>query len=194
MLLAAADSAGDPVLIWRAAAALGLSPEAGGAAEEADLLSVGVRIAFRHPLVRSAVYRPAAPESRRRVHQALADATCAQTDPDRRAWHLAHATEGRDDHVAAELESSAGRAQARGGLAAAAAFLERAATLTADPELRAERELGAARNKVHAGAPTGPGSCSTGWRPGRPTNCARPTSASCAAISRSPPETSPRPR
>ncbi|GAA2024620.1 LuxR family transcriptional regulator [Catenulispora yoronensis] len=155
LLLAAADSAGDPVLIWRAAAALGLSPEAGGAAEEADLLSVGVRIAFRHPLVRSAVYRPAAPESRRRVHQALADATCAQTDPDRRAWHLAHATEGRDDHVAAELESSAGRAQARGGLAAAAAFLERAATLTADPELRAERELGAARNKVHAGAPDG---------------------------------------
>ncbi|GAA1989946.1 LuxR family transcriptional regulator [Catenulispora subtropica] len=155
LLLAAADSAGDPVLIWRAAAALGLSPEAGSAAEEADLLTIGVRIAFRHPLVRSAVYRSAAAEDRRRVHRALAEATSQEADPDRRAWHLAHAAENRDEKVAAELESSAGRAQARGGLAAAAAFLERAASLTADPELRAERELAAARNKVHAGAPDG---------------------------------------
>lgn len=155
LLLAAADSAGDPVLMWRAAAALGLSPEAGGAAEEAELLTIGVRVAFRHPLVRSAVYRAAAPGARRQVHRALAEATSREIDPDRRAWHLAHAADDRDEAVAAELEASADRAQARGGLAAAAAFLERAAALTADPALRAERELAAARDKYHAGSPEG---------------------------------------
>lgn len=155
LLLAAADSAGDPVLIWRAAAALGLSPDAGSAAEQADLLTIGVRIAFRHPLVRSAVYRAATADARRRIHRALAEATSQEADPDRRAWHLAHAAENRDESVAAELEASADRAQARGGLAAAAAFLERAAALTVDPSLRAERELAAARHKYHAGAPEG---------------------------------------
>ena len=152
LLLAAADSAGDPVLIWRAAASLGVRPEAAGPAEQADLLTIGVRIAFRHPLVRSAAYGAAAPDARRRAHRALADATSRESDPDRRAWHLAHATEGRDEAVAAELAASAGRAQARGGLAAAAAFLERSAGLTADPGLRADRELAAARDKYHAGA------------------------------------------
>ncbi|MFE3229802.1 ATP-binding protein [Nocardia sp. NPDC059228] len=155
LLLAAADSTGDPVLLWRAAAALGLGPAAADAAEEAELLTIGVRIAFRHPLVRSAVYRAAETDARRRVHRALAEATSQMADPDRRAWHLAHAAEGPDEAVAAELETSANRAQSRGGLAAAAAFLERAAALTADPALRAERELAAASAKYHAGAPEG---------------------------------------
>ncbi|MBO1413243.1 AAA family ATPase [Streptomyces sp. FH025] len=155
LLLAAADSAGDPVLIWRAAAALGLSPRAGSAAEAAELITIGVRVAFRHPLVRSAVYRAATADARRRVHRALAGAMSQEADQDRRAWHLAHATEHHDEAVAAELEASADRAQSRGGLAAAAAFLERAAELTADPALRAERELAAARDKYHAGAPEG---------------------------------------
>lgn len=153
LLLAAADSTGDPVLIWRAAAALGLSPDAGTAAEQAGLLAIGVRIAFRHPLVRSAVYWAAPADARRRVHRALAEVTSQETDPDRRAWHLADAEQDRDESVAAELAASADRAQARGGLAAAATFLERAAALTADPLLRAERELAAARSKYHAGAP-----------------------------------------
>ncbi|MFF8770780.1 ATP-binding protein [Kitasatospora sp. NPDC015120] len=153
MLLAAADPVGDPVLIWRAAAALGLSPQAGSAAEAAELLTIGVRIVFRHPLVRSAVYRAATADARRRVHRALAEAMSQEADQDRRVWHLAHATEHHDESVAAELEASADRAQSRGGLAAAAGFLERAAALTADPALRAERELAAAGSKYHAGAP-----------------------------------------
>ena len=152
LLLAAADSAGDPVLIWRAAATLGIGSEAADPAEHAELLTIGVRIAFRHPLVRSAVYRAATVEARRRAHRALAEVTSRESDPDRRAWHFAHAAEARDDTVAAELAASADRAQSRGGLAAAAAFLERAAALTADPELRAEHELAAARDKYHAGA------------------------------------------
>ncbi|MEU6586375.1 AAA family ATPase [Nocardia sp. NPDC046763] len=152
LLLAAADSTGDPVLIWRAAAVLGLGPGAADAAEEAALLTVGVRIAFRHPLIRSAVYHAATPDARRRIHRALAEATSGDADPDRRAWHLAHATENPDETVAAELAASADRAQARGGLAAAAAFRERAAALTADPALRADREFAAARDKYHSGA------------------------------------------
>lgn len=155
LLLAAAESAGDPVLIWRAAAALGLSPEAGSACADAELLTIGVRFAFRHPLVRSAVYHAAPAEARRRVHRALADATSREADPDRRAWHLGQAVESQDEAIAAELEASADRAQSRGGLAAAAAFLERAAALTPDPVVRAERELLAARDKYHAGAPEG---------------------------------------
>jgi DNA-binding CsgD family transcriptional regulator len=151
LLVAAAEPVGDPVLMWRAAALLGIGVQA--AAETDGLLAIGARVTFRHPLVRSAVYRAASAEDRQKVHRALADATDPQLDPDRRAWHLAHATSGFDEDVASELEHSASRAQARGGLAAAAAFLERAAALTPEPSRRAERALAAARAKHQAGAP-----------------------------------------
>src|SRR5204862_7164252 len=116
------------------------------------LLAIGASVMFRHPLVRSSVYQAASLEDRQAVHRALADATDPEVDPDRRAWHLAQATPGPDEDVAAELERSAGRAQARGGLAAAAAFLERAAILTPEPERRARRLLAAARAKRATGA------------------------------------------
>ena len=150
LLVAAAEPVGDPVLVWRAAGRLGIGVQA--AAETDGLLAIGARVTFRHPLVRSAVYRAASPEDRQAVHRALADATDPEVDPDRRAWHLAQATPGFDEDVAAELERSAGRAQARGGLAAAAAFLERAAALTPEPSRRAERALAAAQAKHQAGA------------------------------------------
>jgi DNA-binding CsgD family transcriptional regulator len=150
MLVAAAEAVGDPVLVWRAAALLGIGVEA---AEDTDgLLAIGTRVTFRHPLVRSAVYRAASIKERHAVHRALADATDPQVDPDRRAWHLAAAAPGPDEQVASELERSAGRAQARGGLAAAAAFLERAAALTLEPSRRTERALAAAHAKYQAGA------------------------------------------
>jgi len=152
MLVAAAEPAGDPALVWRAAEQLGIGAEAAWPAADAGLLVIGERVMFRHPLVRSAVYRAASPAERRAAHQALADATDLRADPDRRAWHRAQATLGPDEEVAAELEHSAGRAQARGGLAAAAAFLERAAALTLDPGRRAERALAAAQAKYQAGA------------------------------------------
>jgi hypothetical protein len=152
MLVAAAEPAGDPALVWRAAERLGIGAEAVAPAADAGLLAIGERVVFRHPLVRSAVYRAASPAERRAAHQALAGATDPQADPDRRAWHRAQATPGPDEDVAAELERSAGRAEARGGLAAAAAFLERAAALTLDPARRAERALGAAQATYQAGA------------------------------------------
>ena len=152
LLVAAAEPTGDPALLWRAAERLGLGPPALEQAESAGLLKVDTRVRFRHPLVRSAVYRAASPEGRRRVHEALAQATDAGVDPDRRAWHLAEAATGPDEDVAAELERAAGRAQARGGLAAAAAFLERGAALTREPSRRAHRELAAAQTKYEAGA------------------------------------------
>jgi DNA-binding CsgD family transcriptional regulator len=150
--LAAADPVGDPVLVWRAAERLRIGTQAATPAAEADLLEVGTRVRFRHPLVRSAAYRSASLQERQDIHRALAQVTDPKTDPDRRAWHLAQATPGPDEDVAAELERSAGRAQARGGLAAAAAFLERAALLTPDPSCRARRLLAAARAKRAAGA------------------------------------------
>src|ERR1700729_666087 len=150
LLVGAAEPVGDPVLVWRAAGRLGIRLQA--ASETDGLLAIGARVTFRHPLVRSAVYRAASPEDRRAVHRALADATDPEVDPDRRAWHLAQATAGFDEDVASELERSAGRARARGGLSAAAAFLERATTLTLDPGRRAERALAAAQAKYHAGA------------------------------------------
>jgi DNA-binding CsgD family transcriptional regulator len=151
VLAAAAEPLGDPVLLHRAAATLGLELAGAAPAVDAGLLKVGGRVEFTHPLVRSAAYRSAAAEDRHRVHRALAEATDAETDPDRRAWHLAQATPGPGESVAVELERSAGRAQARGGVAAAAAFLQRAVALTVDPARRAERALAAAQASFQAG-------------------------------------------
>ena len=150
--LAAADPVGDAALVWRAAAWLGIPAQAATPAIEAGLVEFTTRVRFRHPLVRAAAYRSASIHDRRDVHRALAEVTDAQTDPDRRAWHRAWAAPGPDEDVAVDLERSAGRAQARGGVAAAAAFLERAATLTPDPAQRVERALAAAQAKVQAGA------------------------------------------
>src|SRR5215467_14295406 len=152
VLLAAADPAGDPLLVWRAAGRLGIPVEAAAPPAEAGLVEFGARVVFRHPLVRSAVYRSASLQERQQVHRALAEATDPDSDPDRRAWHQAQAAPGPDEGVAAELERSADRAQARDGVAAAAAFLERAATLTPEPARRAQRLLAAARAKRDAGA------------------------------------------
>jgi DNA-binding CsgD family transcriptional regulator len=152
MLVAAAEPVGEPAMVWRAAERLGIGAEVLAPAADAGLLMIGERVMFRHPLVRSAVYRAASAPERRAAHQALADATDPQADPDRRAWHRAQATLGPDEDVASELERSASRAQARGGLAAAAAFLERSAALTLDPVRRAERALVAARANYQAGA------------------------------------------
>jgi hypothetical protein len=153
LVVAAADPTGDAVLVWRAAGQLALGPEAAGAAESAGLLEIGAQVRFRHPLVRSAVYRAASRDDRQRAHRTLAQAIDPLADPDRRAWHRAQAAADPDEDVAAELERSAGRAQARGGLAAAAAFLERSAELTVDPARRADRLLAAAQAKYLAGAP-----------------------------------------
>jgi DNA-binding CsgD family transcriptional regulator len=153
MLLAAAEPLGDPALLWRASEQLRLTPVAAAPAEEAGLLEVGSRVRFRHPLVRSAVYRPSSSEDRRRVHAALAEVTDERTDPDRRAWHRAHAAAGPDEEVAAELVRSAERARARGGMAAAAAFLARAVELTPEPDERIDRALIAAEARLHAGEP-----------------------------------------
>ena len=150
--LAAADPSGDPVLVWRAAGRLAIGAGAAGPAAEAGLAEFGARVRFRHPLVRSAAYRSASLETRQELHGALADATDPAVDPDRRAWHRAQATSAPDEAVAAELEQCAGRARRRGGLAAAAAFLERSAGLTLDPAHRAQRALAAAQAKHQAGA------------------------------------------
>jgi DNA-binding CsgD family transcriptional regulator len=152
LLVAAAEPAGEPLLLWRAASRLGIAVDAADAAETAGLLAISDRVTFRHPLVRSAAYRAASPMARRMVHGALAEVTDPETDADRRAWHRAQATAGADEEVAADLERSAGRAHARGGCAAAAAFLKRSASLTLDPVLRAERSLAAADATYHSGA------------------------------------------
>jgi DNA-binding CsgD family transcriptional regulator/tetratricopeptide (TPR) repeat protein len=155
LAVAAADPTGDPALMRRAAGRLGLGVEVAEQAEEIELLGtggIGAQVVFRHPRMRSAAYRAVSRSDRRKVHAALAEVTDAQTDPDRRAWHLAQAISGPDEEVAAELERSAGRAQARGGLAAAAAFLERSVVLTAEPGRRAERTLAAAQASLQAGA------------------------------------------
>jgi DNA-binding CsgD family transcriptional regulator len=152
LLLGAAEPTGDPLLLWQAADVLGLPIEAAAPAEAADLIAVGPRVTFRHPLLRSAIYRAASADTRRNAHRALAEATDAERDPDRHAWHRAHAALAPDEEVARELELSAGRAQARGGVAAAAAFLQRAVALTVDPARRAERALSAAQASLEAGA------------------------------------------
>jgi DNA-binding CsgD family transcriptional regulator len=152
LLLAAAEPTGDPALLWRAAEGLAIDARALEPAESDLLIDFDRRVRFRHPLVRSALYRGATAHERREAHRALAEATDARADPDRRAWHLAVATAGANEAVATELERAAARAHARGGLAAAAAFQERAVGLTSDPSLRAERALGAAQTKFEAGA------------------------------------------
>jgi DNA-binding CsgD family transcriptional regulator len=152
LLLAAAEPVGDPALLWRAAGNLGIGTDAAAPAEAGGLLALAARVTFRHPLVRSAVYQAAPAGDRRRAHEAIAEVTDPGTDPDRRAWHRAQGAAGPDEDVAAELERSAGRAQARGGFAAAAAFLERSAALTPDRGRRAQRALAAAHAKHQAGA------------------------------------------
>jgi ATP/maltotriose-dependent transcriptional regulator MalT len=151
-VVAAAEPLGDPALMWRAATQLGIASTALEPAVRTGLLEVGAQVRFRHPLVRSAVYRAAPDRKRQSAHGALAVATDAELEPDRSAWHRAQAAPGPDEDVAAELERSAGRAQARGGLAAAAAFLGRAADLTVDATRRAERLLAAAQINLQAGA------------------------------------------
>jgi DNA-binding CsgD family transcriptional regulator len=153
LVIAAAEPVGDVTLLRRAAERLGIAVDAAAAhAEASGLITLGTWVRFRHPLVRAAAYRAASVDDRREVHKALADATDDQRDPDRRAWHLARATAGPDEMVAAELERSAERAQARGGVAAAAAFLDRSAELTPDPVRRGARALAAAQAKYQAGA------------------------------------------
>ena len=152
LLLAAAEPVGDLALLWRAAQQVGIPETAARAVEAEGLVTLDGAVVFRHPLVRSAVYGAAEPNERREAHRALADATDAQLDPDRRAWHRAQAASAPDEELAGELERCAGRAQARGGLAAAAAFLEGAVTLTGEPSRRARRALAAAQTKFEAGA------------------------------------------
>jgi DNA-binding CsgD family transcriptional regulator len=152
VLAAAAEPRGDPALLQRAVATLGIDMTAVNRAVDADLITIDTRVEFAHPLVRSTAYRMATADDRRRVHRALADATDPETDPDHRAWHRAHATSGPDEDVAAALEQSAGRAEARGGVAAASAFLERAVALTADPVQRAGRTIDAAEARFRTGA------------------------------------------
>lgn len=143
LLLAAAEPLGGITLLWRAAERCGITLGPAAAAEAAGLVEFGLRVRFRHPLVRSAVYRAAAPHDRQEAHPALTGATDADADPDRRAWHHAHATTGLDEAVAVELDRSAARPRRRGGrgVAAAAAFVQRAAELTPDPARRGERAL-----------------------------------------------------
>ena len=152
-LIAAAEPLGDPILVWRAAELLDLPRATSDELENAGLLRMDARIVFRHPLVRSAIYRHAEAEARRCVHRALAEAINVAFDPDRRAWHRALAAQGPDDEIAAELEQSAGRAARRGGLGASAAFLERAVLLSEDAESRGRRALAAAEAKLDAGQP-----------------------------------------
>ena len=138
--------------MWHAAGRLRLGADSASSAEATSLIEFGPRIRFRHPLVRSAVYRSASSRDRREVHLALAEATDPVLDPTAGRGTGAQASVALDEDVAADLERSAGRAQARGGLVAAAAFLEQAALHTPEPARRAQRELAAARAKRDAGA------------------------------------------
>ncbi|MCU1695786.1 MAG: transcriptional regulator, luxR family [Mycobacterium sp.] len=153
LLVAAAEPVGDAALFLSAAARLGIPVDTLAPAEAAGVIEFGPRMRFHHPLMRSAAYRAADLTERRAIHRALAEATDPDVDPDRRAWHAASAAAGPDDSVAAELEGSAARAECRGGVAAAAAFLERATVLTADPALRGSRAIAAAQAKREAAAP-----------------------------------------
>ncbi|HUB39844.1 MAG TPA: AAA family ATPase [Streptosporangiaceae bacterium] len=152
LLAAAAERTGSGTLLWRAATSLGIGTDAAAPAEALELIDFGAQVRFRHPLVRSATYQSATPDERRTVHRAIAEVLDTRADADRRAWHRAQAATGPDEEVAAELERSAGRAQARGGLAAAAEFLRLATELTPDPALRSVRALAAAQAKFSAGS------------------------------------------
>ena len=152
LLIAAADATGDPTLLWRAAQTVGLGHDTAEPARAEQLLEIGSGVRFRHPLMRAAAYAAGSAEERRAAHHALADAIDPEADPDRRVWHLAAAATGPDESVAAELERSAERAQARAGSAGAAAFLQRSVALTEEPGRRADRALAAAHAYLHAGA------------------------------------------
>ncbi|MGI5239392.1 ATP-binding protein [Dactylosporangium sp. CA-139066] len=152
LVLAAAEPVGDPALLWRATELIGLDRTSAGYAESSGLVEFGTRVRFCHPLARSAAYRAASLDERRQAHHALAAATDPVADPDRLAWHHAQASAGPDEDVAAELEQSATRAQRRGGVAAASAFLERSAALSLHPDRRVERTLAAAEAKLAVGA------------------------------------------
>ena len=184
LLVAAAEAVGDAAVVAQAAAELGIDSAAMVPAEDAGLIDFGPGVRFRHPLVRSAAYRAATPHERRQAHEALASATDPERDPDRVAWHRAHAAAGPDESVAAELERSASRACARGGAAAGAAFLERAAELSPDPAQRGRRALAAAQVKFDAGAarrrraPTG-----DRGRERRSRSSSTPASSACARAS-----------
>jgi hypothetical protein len=148
LTLAAAEPLGDPTLLWHAAERLGL----GWDAATSGLVEFGVKVRFRHPLVRAAAHREASTRERLDVHRALAEVTDPIVDPDRRVWHLANATVTQDDEIAVELERAADRAKSRGGLLAASALFERAALLTTDAARRADRTLSAAAAKRDVGA------------------------------------------
>ena len=187
LLLAAAEPYGDLPLILRAAGQLGIPVQAAAPAVDAGLVEFGTRVRFRHPLLRSASYRAASVADRQAVHGALAAATDPEIAPERRAWHRAQAAAEPDEEVAAELERSAGRAQARGGLAATAAFLERSAQLTADPARRAGPHAGRGAGLICKPAPsTTPSTCSRPRILGRSMSSPAPGWTCCAATSRSP--------
>lgn len=152
LALAAAEPLGDPSTVWRAAELLGIRTTAAAPAVDAGLVELGQRITFRHPLIRSVAYRSVSTPDRRAMHRTLAGVTDAGHEPDRRAWHLGHAAAGPEEAVAAELERCATRAQNRGGLAAAAAFLQRATALSVNPGKRADRAIAAASAMAHSGA------------------------------------------
>ncbi|MCV7377918.1 transcriptional regulator [Mycobacterium alsense] len=155
LLIAAAEPTGEPTWLWAAAARLGVGADAGIPAEQSGLVTVDTRLRFRHPLVRSAVYGGATPSERRQAHAALAEVIPGALAQEHRVWHRAHAANAPDEAVAMDLQRSAEQASRRGGTAAAAAFLARAAELTPDPVHRAERGLAAALSKLDAGDPTG---------------------------------------
>jgi AAA ATPase domain len=185
LLVAAAEPLGDRALLGRAAERLGITGAALEPAQSAGLIEVDRRVRFRHPLVRSAIYRAATPNDRRRVHRGLGEATDARVDRDRRAWHLAEAAADRDEDVAAELERAAGRAQSRGGLAAAAAFLDRASELTPEPLRRAQRHSERRRPSTKRGRWRTRSPCSRPLRPEPWTTSNAPACICCALGSRS---------